>query len=124
MLDFAYKSIYIKSYSNLFLKVLLLLSFQSSYTLATTTCSLTNLPFIYGGTNGDTEFYALDIDTDNNIIAGGYSKDNDIITSGAHKPILVFFDGANGNVKWANFYTQPGENNNPNVLTFVQFIAL
>jgi hypothetical protein len=56
-------------------------------------CSLTALPFVYGGSVDDSAFYTFDIDSNNNIVAGGVSSDTGIVGSPPQN-IVVFFDGS------------------------------
>ena len=51
-------------------------------------------PKFLGTDNGqaqDTVFFAMDVDDDLNIIAGGYSLDSNIVSSSVYTPILVYY---------------------------------
>lgn len=70
-------------------------------------CALISLPFVYGGTSSYTLFQSFDIDSNDNIVAGGLSHDSGIV-NGPPKNIIVFFNGITGAVTWANYYSTPG----------------
>lgn len=70
----------------------------------TSICPFINLPIMYGGTNQDTKFFAIDIDSSYNMIIGGETKDNVILSSGTGTQALAVYYGADGLIKWAKYF--------------------
>lgn len=84
---------------NLWLLVLVCLLLRHQATSAQD-CIETMFPSIFGGTNGDTIFNAMDIDANNNIIVGGQTSDPSIATlSLAPDPIIMFIQDG-GLISW------------------------
>jgi hypothetical protein len=74
-------------------------------------------PYTLGGFFGDTMFVTIDVDSNSNVVAGGYSNDNvDIVTSDIPPdPIAIYIDYS-GNIVWAKIYDP-----NASTVSAVQF---
>jgi hypothetical protein len=57
-------------------------------------------PYLYGGSQGDTNFTAVDFDKAGNIAAGGYSSDSSITSGASQTPIIVYYQ-SDTSIGWA-----------------------
>jgi hypothetical protein len=64
-------------------------------------CFDTKFPRILGGTQGDTVFYAFDIDQAKNIVIGGHTSDPGIANLKSSADPIALMMETGGRVKWA-----------------------
>ena len=64
-------------------------------------CFDTKFPRILGGTQGDTVFYAFDIDQAKNIVIGGYTSDPGLANLQSQADPIALMMETGGRVKWA-----------------------
>ncbi len=58
------------------------------------------LPKLLGGTNGTTSFLSLDVDSNSNIVASGYSEDAGVAGLASMQAIAIYISSQN-TLKWA-----------------------
>ena len=64
-------------------------------------CFDTKFPIILGGTQGDTVFFAFDIDQAKNIVIGGYTLDPGVANLQSSADPIALMMETGGRVKWA-----------------------
>ena len=61
---------------------------------------------IQGGTKGDTEIYALALDSSNNLAVGGGSDDSDmVVASGGNETPFVTYYSSTMEVQWTKQFS-------------------
>ena len=84
----------------LFARLILILSVTISG-VSSHGCFDTKFPRILGGTQGDTVFYAFDIDQAKNIVIGGYTSDPGVANLQSSADPIALMMETGGRVKWA-----------------------
>lgn len=73
--------------------MLLLILLSSILKISCLKCFQDPFPLIFGGNNGDSIYQAIDLDSNNNIVAGGYTYADDVhgYTSGTTRPLVTYY---------------------------------
>lgn len=84
----------------IFARLIFILSVVIS-AVSTHGCFDTKFPRILGGTQGNTVFYAFDVDQAKNIVIGGYTSDPGVANLQSSADPIALMMETGGRVKWA-----------------------
>jgi hypothetical protein len=82
--------------------------------------ALTNFPYVYGGSYGGALFNTMDIDSSDNIVAGGSLKDSMTFGDSSEYPLIVFYN-ADSTYKWVNYYPTSSLDSSNTAISDIKF---